>query len=544
MPAKFNKMNRETEKKLSTANNAKPLSETYRIHRERRRLFIIRSALVGLSAGFIAVLFQLTLGYAETGREQLLIILHKDCPYAGWIFLPLITGTIGAFAGWLTQRFAPNASGSGIPHIKGVLVHTRKMSWHRLLPVKFIGGILSIGSGFSLGREGPTVQMGAASARAVAGFLRIPRTARNQLIACGAGAGLAAAFNAPFAGFIFVIEELRRELSPLTYSMSIISAVVSVVVTQSILGQGSSFHISGYPMPPLCALPFFVILGIWAGLTGVLFNKGLLWLQRKSNKHFRLSLWQKAGIIGILIGLAGWWLPEALGTGHRVAEKVLSGVYATSDMIGFLTLLFIVKFIFTLISYITGLPGGIFAPMLLLGSLAGLLTGIISSAVFPDISGTPAAYAVAGMASFFAAVVRAPFTGVVLVLEMTANYEQLFPLLVSCMVAYIISERLKTKPIYEALLAYDLERNVPKQAIYQEPILIEVSVEPNSAMDGHKVYELGLPKGCLIVTIYRAGKELIPDGGTVLRAGDHVTLVVSGDVASVSAFINHACHSC
>lgn len=536
-------MNREPDKNLSIENNAKPLLQTYRIHRERRRLFITRSALVGVSAGLLAVLFQLALRYAETGRENLLIILHRDYPYIGWTFLPLIAGTLGAFAGWLTQRFAPNASGSGIPHIKGVLMHARNMSWQRLLPVKFIGGLFSIGSGFSLGREGPTVQMGAAAARAVAGFFRIPRSARNQLIACGAGAGLAAAFNAPFAGFIFVIEELRRELSPLTYSMSIIAAVVSVVVTQSILGQGSSFHVSGYPMPPLSALPFFIILGICAGLSGVLFNKGLLWLQKQSNKYFRIPLWQKAGIIGVFIGLAGWWIPEALGTGHRIAEKVLSGVYATSDMISFLTLLLIAKFALTLISYISGLPGGIFAPMLLLGSLVGLLTGIISSAVFPDICGTPAAYAVAGMASFFAAVVRAPFTGVVLILEMTANYEQLFPLLVSCMVAYLISERLKTKPVYEALLAYDLEQNAPKQAIYQEPILIEVSVEPDSAMDGHKVNELGLPKGCLIVTIYRAGQELIPHGNTVLRAGDHITLVASGDVAAASAFISHACHS-
>jgi len=506
--------------------------QAWRLHQERTQLQFWRSALVGLAAGGVAVLFQFALAESEGARVHLLEFLHARFPAVGWMVLPVIAGSIGALVGWMTERYAPNAAGSGIPHIKGVLLHARSMTWHRLLPVKFIGGVLSIGSGFSLGREGPTVQMGAAMGRAVAGLLRVPQSARPQLIACGAGAGLAAAFNAPRAGFIFTIEGLRRELSPLTYGMSLIAAVVADIVTRTFLGQTTAFHISGYPTPPLSALPLFAVVGLVAGFLGVGFSQGLLAVQRLCDTRIRWPRWQRAGVIGIVIGLVGWWLPEALGTGHAVSEQVLRGDYEGSRMIGFLLVLFAGKLALTLVSYMAGVPGGIFAPMLLLGALLGLLGGQISSGPFPVLAGTPAAFAVAGMAAYFAAVVRAPLTGIVLVLEMTGNYEQLFPLLVACMMAYLVAEHLRSKPVYDALLGYDLQRSAPNQTTHQEPMLMESGVERGAFMDGRAIRDLGFPPGCLVVTIMRGAQEIIPHGKTVIHSGDHVTVVVAGNVSA------------
>ena len=504
---------------------------------EHRRVQFARAALVGLGAGILAVLFQYALVTAESARAILLHRLHAF-PWWGWIVLPILGGISAGLAGWMTGRFAPEASGSGIPHIKGVLMHVRVLNWRRLLPVKFLGGVLAIGAGLSLGREGPTVQMGAAVGKAVGEWMRLPRRSRGQLIAAGAGAGLAAAFNAPLAGFIFVIEELQRELSPLTYGTALIAAVVADIVTRSLTGQFPSFHISGYPMPPLTAVPLFAVLGVLAGLMGVAFNRSLLWTLRRFQSWKRIPRWVRPMLVAGLAGLLAWWLPQAVGGGHGTAESLLRGEYAAVGFLGFLLLLFAAKFVLTVLSYGAGVPGGIFAPLLVLGALVGLMTGQVSGLAFPSVAHTPAAFAVIGMAAAFAAIVRAPLTGIVLILEMTNNYEQLFPLLVACMIAFLVAEHLHNKPIYEALLEYDLERTGfiehPQAA---EPVTLELAVEPHSPMDGRRVRDLGMPEGCLMVMVNRGGREMVPSGGTRLQAGDHVTVFVTGDTPQACALV-------
>ena len=502
---------------------------------EHRRLQFARAALVGLGAGILAVLFQYALVMAEGARSALLQRLHAF-PWWGWLVVPLLGGISAGLAGWMTARFAPEAAGSGIPHIKGVLMHVRVLNWRRLLPVKFIGGVLAIGAGLSLGREGPTVQMGAAVGKAIGEWVHLPRRSRIQLIAAGAGAGLAAAFNAPLAGFIFVIEELQRELSPLTYGTALIAAVVADIVTRTFTGQLPSFHISGYAMPPLSALPLFAVVGVIAGLMGIAFNHSLLWTLRRFHAWKRMPRWARPALVAALAGLLAWWLPQAVGGGHSFAEGLLRGQYAAAGFLGFLLLLFAAKFVLTVLSYGSGVPGGIFAPLLVLGALLGLMTGKVSELAFPIMAHTPAAFAVIGMAAAFAAIVRAPLTGIVLILEMTNNYQQLFPLLVACMIAFLVAERLHNKPIYEALLEYDLERTGfsthPQSA---EPVTMELAVEPHSPMDGSRVRDLGLQEGCLMVMLNRGGREMVPSGGTRLLAGDHVTFFITGDAPQACA---------
>jgi len=243
--------------------------------REHRYVHFVRAAVVGGLAGGLAVLFQWALFYAERLRNSTLVNLHHY-PSWGWAVLPAAGAVIGSFVGWLVSRFAPESSGSGIPHVEAVLWGLRPLRGRRVIPVKFAGGVLGIGAGLSLGREGPTVQMGAAIGKFVGDMLHVPRRSQGHLIASGAGAGLAAAFNAPLAGFIFVLEELQREFSPITYGTALIAALTAVMVTRAFTGQLPSFHIHGYPTPPLTALPLIALLGAMCGAVGVLFNRTLV----------------------------------------------------------------------------------------------------------------------------------------------------------------------------------------------------------------------------------------------------------------------------
>ena len=512
--------------------------------RERRQYHFVRAALVGLLSGLAAVAFQTTLFYAEGLRNHLLLWL-KGFPSWGWVVLPIVAAALAGLAGFITSKYAPEASGSGIPHVKAVLLQLRLLRWQRIFPVKFIGGVLAIGSGFSLGREGPTVQMGAAAGKLVSEFLHVPKRSRSQLIAAGAGAGLAAAFNAPLAGFIFAIEELQREMSPVTYGTALIATVVGAIITRTFTGQLPSFHVTGYPTPPLAALPLFAVLGLLCGVIGVAFNRGLLRSLRFFHGWKKLPAWARPALVGVVIGLVAWWMPSAIGGGHSTAELVLRGKAYTLltghitllRLVGFLALLLAVKFVLTIICYASGVPGGIFAPLLVLGALAGAIVGRVSGIWWPSMAQVPAAFAVIGMAAAFSAIVRAPLTGVVLILEMTENYGQLLPLLVASLIAYLVAEHLHNKPIYEALLDYDLERGGERPKGSREPILVNMVVEPGSPMDGRLVRNLKLPKRCLLVTINRAGAEVVPSPDTRLAHGDQLTVIISGDEPTACAIV-------
>ncbi len=422
-----------------------------------RRVHFTRAAVVGLAAGGVTTAFTVSYEILDRGRNDLLNFLHHY-PWWGWIVLPVITAGCGALAGYMTEHYAPAASGGGIPHIRLVLQRKRLLRWQRLLPVKFIGSLLGLGAGFSIGPEGPSVQMGGCAGAAVSDTLNLSSHSRRNLIASAAGAGLGAAFNAPLAGFIFVIEELQREISSLTLVSALIASVMAVAVSRIFTGQLPSFHIRDYPLPPLAALPLFAIMGVVAGYAGVLFNRTLIWGVKRS-RSLKFPMWQKAAAIGGITGLAGWWLPDALGDGHQIAESILRGDLSGNNFVLFLFILLIGKFVLTMAGYSTGIPAGIFAPFLVMGAIIGELFGHVSALLFPAVGTTSAAYAVVCMAAMFTSIVRAPLTGIVLILEMTGNQEQLFALILTCLVAYLVAEHTRTEPVYDELLELELARN-------------------------------------------------------------------------------------
>jgi chloride channel protein, CIC family len=519
------------------------VQEYLSVQKQRRRLFP-RAALVGVLSGGLAVAFRWALVGVEALRDSLITWAHRY-PTWGWL-LPTLFGAVGAgIAVRLISQVAPEAAGSGIPHLKAVVYRLRSMRWWRILPVKFVGGVLAIGGGLALGREGPTVQMGGAVGAMVAQWLKVSSRERQTLIAAGAGAGLAAAFNAPLAGLAFVLEEVQRHFAPTVFGATFVAALTADIVTRSLTSQLPIFHVAPYPIPPLMSLPAFLMVGLFTGLLGVAFNRVLLrsldffaWWGRRLS---RMGLWpaRLAGAcVGAAAGMLGWWLPEAIGGGSHLLDAVLAGHVALS----LIPLWFVLRFGLTMASYGCGAPGGIFAPLLVLGALIGLAVGDLSHRLLPWAVNAPEAFAVVGMAAYFAAIVRAPITGIVLIIEMTNTYAQMLALLVACFSSYAVAEIFDDPPIYEALLERDLARD-GRPAETDQPQVVEWLVQEGSRFAGTPVHALGLPAGCVLVTLRRGMAEIVPTAETHLEAGDRITAVISPQATQALLVLHEGCET-
>lgn len=489
-------------------------------HGLRFRL-LLEGVLVGLLAGITALAFRRSLELAESWRNQLFAWAH-GISWWGWVAAAALLAVAGAAAGWLTA-FAPEAAGSGIPHVAAVLRDKRRLNWRRVIPVKFLGGVLAIGAGLSLGREGPTVQLGAAAGQAVSRGMGRPKVEERYLIVCGAGAGLSAAFNAPLAGVIFVLEELQRNFSPYVFGTALVATVVADAASQLFLGPLPTFRIGELPRLPLAALPLFILLGFVAGLLGIAFNQALRRALSTSDRLEKWPVWARPVLAGLLAAGVGFFLPQALGGGHALAEEILRGRVS----LGLIPLLFLVKFALTMVSYSSGVPGGIFLPLLVLGALLGSLYGQLVGLILPSLAGSATGFAVVAMAAYFTAIVRTPITGIVLVVEMTAGYEYMLDLLAASVTAYAVAEALRSEPVYEMLMQRDEARNRRPgvRGVYLGDLtLVELVVESGSPLDGKKVKDVRLPEECLLVGARRGTREFLPRGNTRLVSGDHISL--------------------
>ncbi len=424
---------------------------------------LVLAGVVGMLAGLLGVGFEKAVLWVTTRRLSLLAALD-----AHWLLFPLafILSALLAVAGyWLVQRFAPEASGSGIPEIEGALEELRPVRWWRVIPVKFIGGMGTLGAGMVLGREGPTVQMGGNLGRMVLDIFRMKSAeARHSLLATGAAAGLAAAFNAPLAGILFIIEEMRLQFR---YSVISIKAVFIGVIASSVVfrifnGEGAVINVGKLASAPVNTLWLYLLLGMIFGIVGVLFNalifKSQALFQRLYGDSRHKLLWVGAALGGVC-GVLGMIEPEAAGGGFALIPIAAAGHYT----VGMLLFIFITRILTTLLCFGSGAPGGIFAPMLALGTLLGTAFGLVSAALFPAYHLDAGTFAIAGMGALFAASVRAPLTGIVLVLEMTDNYQLILPMIITCLGATLLAQFLGGKPLYSSLLARILERQQKKE---------------------------------------------------------------------------------
>ena len=412
----------------------------------KRRQILPKALLVGIVAGLLSSAFRVALKFAEGYSVAWQRELSRPISLAFALSIGAVGGGLGV---WLVRRFAPEAAGSGIPHLKSVVLGERTMSWRRLLPVKFLAGVCGIGGGLALGREGPTIQMGGATGLMVSDWFRVMpgEGERRALLSAGAGAGLAAAFNAPLAGMIFVLEELQGSFTPVIFVAAFLSSVTADVIGRILTGEMPVFPLRDMPAPTVHSVPLALLLGVICGLGGVLFNRTLL---KTLDLYERLKRWPPfvlGAAAGLAVGFASWLLPGVAGSGGVYVEHALLGEMATNAVLAILA----VRFVLTMISYGCGAAGGIFAPLLVLGALGGLAVGRTAHAFAPMWAAQPEVFAVVGMGALLTAIVRAPLTGIVLMVELTGKYDFMLPLLASCLVAYGVAEVLRDVPIYEAL---------------------------------------------------------------------------------------------
>jgi CIC family chloride channel protein len=427
---------------------------------------LICAGLVGTMVGGIGVVFARAVSAVQHLRVQTLAI--PSIPEWGMYLCAFMLSAVLAAVGYfLVRRYAPEASGSGIPEIEGALEDLRPVRWWRVLPVKFFGGIGTLGSGMVLGREGPTVQIGGNIGRLVTDMLGVKSSeARHSLLATGAAAGLAAAFNAPLAGILFIIEEMRPQFR---YSLISIKAVFIGVIMASIVfrlfnGETAVIAIGQLPNAQVNTLWLYLVLGMLFGLVGVLFNRLVFVFQDAFQRLYAGRTW-RAVITGACLGggcglLALFYAPGS-GGGFELIPEVAKGDLPLYTLLA----MFIVRLFTTLLCFCSGAPGGIFAPLLALGTVLGTAFGVAMSTLFPHYGLDPATFAIAGMGALFAATVRAPLTGVVLVLEMSDNYQLILPMIITCLGATLLAQFAGGKPLYSSILARTLANQGEKAAV-------------------------------------------------------------------------------
>lgn len=415
---------------------------------------LLLSVVTGGFVGFVGSLFHLLTQRLFFLRDERLHFL----PYAdslGWLYSMIVSSLMVFAAVALVKKLAPEAGGSGVQEIEGALENKRDIRWTRVLPVKFFGGLLSLSSGLELGREGPTIQMGGALGKMLSSVFDLTDDDIKTLISAGAGAGLTAAFNAPLAGIMFVIEEMRKQFkyNYLSVAAVTMSCLTADIVLISMVGSGVDIDMDIFPVPNVASLWIFVVFGVLFGILGVLFNKYLIISADFFNSKRDWVQYLLALAVGGSMGFLVWFFPDFGGGGYVAMPRVLNFELSVSALF----MLFAVRFALTLVSYGVGAPGGIFAPMISIGVIFGMWFGHFANAIFPEMVEYPAVFAIAGMGALFSATVRAPMTGVILVVEMTRNYEQILPLMLTSMIAAIVASELGGKPIYSVLLQRTLD---------------------------------------------------------------------------------------
>jgi len=461
-------MNEESPQPVYVPRSIAARSRMFRalLYRDKTPLaMLFCAALVGTLVGLAGVAFARAVEAIQQWRADTLTHEHIQgwMLYAAAFVISALLAMVGYF---LVRRFAPEAGGSGIPEIEGALEELRPVRWWRVIPVKFFGGLGTLGAGMVLGREGPTVQLGGNIGRMVIDILGMrSNEARHTLLATGAAAGLAAAFNAPLAGILFIIEEMRPQFR---YNLISIKAVFTGVIMASIVfrcfnGEQAVMSVGKLADAPVQTLWLYLVLGMVIGMVGVLFNR-LIFITQDLFARFYAGKTARVVLAGALLGggcgiLALLFAPGA-GGGSALIPQAVHGVFPFA----LLLVIFLVRLVTTLLCFGSGAPGGIFAPMLALGTLLGTAFGVAMTDLFPLYHLEAGTFAIAGMGALFAASVRAPLTGIVLVLEMTDNYQLILPMIITCLGATLLAQFLGGKPLYSSILARTLARQAEAEA--------------------------------------------------------------------------------
>jgi CIC family chloride channel protein len=412
------------------------------LRRREDQLALVLSLVIGALVGLVVVAFILL-----TGR-----IAARMYPPGGSGWRRVIVPTLGSLVtGYLLYRYFPQARGSGIPQTKAALfIRDGRISFRTVLG-KFFCCSASLASGIALGREGPAVQIGAGLASVIARRLRMSREQVKALVPVGGAAALAAAFNTPIAAVLFSLEEIMGDLHAPILGSVVLSSATAWMVLHLVLGDEPLFHVTAYHLVNPLEFVAYAVLGVVGGLGSAAFVRLLLRLRRWFLDQPQRTRWLQPVAGGLTVGLMGYFLPDVLGVGYGQVERALAG----DMLLRTVALLAVLKIVATAVCYASGNAGGIFGPSLFIGAMMGASVGSVAHLLFPASTAGPGAYALVGMGTAFAGIVRTPLTSVIMIFEVTRDYTIIVPLMISNLIAFFISQRLQRQPIYEALARQD-----------------------------------------------------------------------------------------
>jgi len=477
----------------------------------------IQGVMVGIFAGLMVCLYRYLLYGSEHVLRDFLNTINGNVLYIILFFIAL--AIMGLLTDWLT-KWEVDSAGSGIPQVYAEVKGHMEANWARVLFSKIVAGVLTALGGLSLGPEGPSVQIGGMAGKGIAKLFKGSKTDELRLILVGSAVGITAAFNAPLAGVIFVFEEINHGFDKTLVFIALVSAIVSDFISKAIFGQATALS---FPVPniPLESYWILVVLGVAIGLLGYIYNIGMI----KSSDliaRLRIPSWLKFVLVFMVSGVVALTIPEISDGGHFMMDML--GIAMPS--LGVLVVLLVMKYLFSMFSFSSGAPGGIFLPILVLGAYIGAVFGSIVVPAMGFEQVVIYKFVVISMAGFFAATVRSPITGVVLIAEMCGSTESLVAMIIVSLIAYGVPTLLGNEPIYESL--YDrllLKKNREFVKKPSKHVLSEYLVPLDCNYINFKIKDIPFPKNAIVVSVIRNGKYVIPTEDFHIKYSDQVQVL-------------------
>lgn len=477
----------------------------------------IQGIMVGIFAGLMVCLYRFLLYGSEHVLRSYLSIIHGNILYIILFFIALII--MGFLVDFLT-KWEVDSAGSGIPQVYAEVKGHMEANWAKVLFSKIVSGVLTALGGLSLGPEGPSVQIGGMAGKGIARLFKGSKTDELRLILVGSAVGITAAFNAPLAGVLFVLEEINHGFDKTLVFIALLSAIVSDFISKVIFGQSTvlTFPIHNIPLVNYWLL---IVLGVIIGLLGYVYNRGMV----KSSDFvngLKIPSWLKFVLVFVVSGVVALIIPEISDGGHFMMDMLDIAM----PSLGVLLLLLVLKYLFSMFSFSSGAPGGIFLPILVLGAYIGAIFGSIIVPVFGLENELVYKFVVISMAGFFAATIRSPITGVVLIAEMCGSTESLIAMIIVSLIAYVVPTLLGNEPIYESL--YDrllLKKNREFVKKPSKHVLSEYLVPLDCNYINFKIKDIPFPKNAIVVSVIRNGKYVIPTEDFNIKYGDQIHIL-------------------
>ena len=502
---------------------------------DKKEKFIFRilidSIIVGVFAGLFSVLYRFIISKIEIYRG----FLYSNFNGKSLLIL-LLLALISSFIIYSLLKWAPLSGGSGIPQIRGEILGKFNMEESPTIISKILGGSLGNLMGFSLGREGPSIQMGGASAKLVGKILKREPDEIKYMITAGAAAGLAAAFNAPLAGCIFAIEELHKTYSKYVLLPALIASIIANYISFLLMGPDTSFSFAVKESLPMNLIWIAILIGILTGFIGAIYNLLIVKFQNFFKKMNSQVL--KYSVLMLTTIALGFVFFKATGGGHALLEEMALNKFPVT----YILIILIAKLFYTTFCYGSGVQGGIFLPVLVIGGCCGSLVFSMLRGSF-SIDQFYINCLILGMSGILASVVRSPILSIILVSEMTRTFEHLIALSIVVIVAYYIAETLKVEPIYDTLLKRQLEdKNLlsPSERELANYSIFEYTMTDGLEIIGKKLREINFPKHVIILSIERDGSEFIPNADDIIVLGDKITVLESAqDALDIDKFLKY-----